>query len=630
VPRFAKITAAQEREELEQQLERPALLRLRTIFRPHVPNDVPGRVCWCCGSPWNWALGSEDDLEVLVSSRRQVRRNAWEIMTPEGRALFREQADAAQPWGTVGAACWDVPIVFTCGEQQVEQIRDDETMTLLWSGGWRSMKSHTASQWWSRGWVRFGSQGELFWLMGPQEITAFRLMERIFYGRGRSEDGKPKRSPPILPCYPDPETGEPRSMVAHGLPRKVGQRDPAFHFVDGSKVEIRHTMNDAGLEGDDVRRILGDEAVRWRSKTSYQIALGRVTQCSGQIGLATVPDEEGEWVYDEIVAPCEQQMPGSRRVFTLPTTGNLWLAPASAERLRLQCVDETMLTEKFKGEWTRAGMFAWSEQFKPGEHVLDVIGHSPESWGFEHDVTRQAVRGLFKGKERDYLGVRDFNFAPQTGLVAKVFATDPRDRLSWHLVIVDEHLEKGDARHAADAFVRQFRGGRYAPVDQGGHRRGPGLICDRNGFWDGHRYGGRPSKTSDAFEFQAAGCLVRPPLWTPTQRGTRGKAYGHEAENPGDSDSKKLVRKLLGEGRILIDSVCTRLVAAIPRVPRRQKGRNEANTAMDKQIYNFGDCLRYLAWVLFAEEVPHKPRARGRIAGARPLGAKHVDPRNVR
>lgn len=380
-------------------------------------------------------------------------------------------------------------------------------------------------------------------------------------------------------------------------------------------------MNDAGLEGDDVRRILGDEAVRWRSKTSYQIALGRVTQCSGQIGLATVPDEEGEWVYDEIVAPYEQQMPGSRRVFTLPTTGNLWLAPAAAERLRQQCVDETMLTEKFRGEWTRAGMFAWSEQFRPGEHVLDVIGHNPEAWGFEHDVTRQAVRGLFEGRERDYLGVRDFNDRPQTGLLARVFASDPRDRSTWHLVILDEHIEKGDARNAAEALAKRFRAGKYA---------GAALVCDRNGFWDGHRYGGRPSKTTDAFEFQAAGFIVRPPLWTPVQRGARGSSYGGEPQNPGDPDSKKLVRKLLGEGRILIDSVCTRLVAAIPKVPRRQKSRNEANTAMDKQIYNFGDCLRYLAWALFAEEVPHKTHKRGKIAGARPLGAKHADPRNVR
>jgi hypothetical protein len=622
VPRFAKITAAAERAELRALLEQPALLRVRTTFRAHVPNDVPGRECWCCGSLYSWALGTEDDLEVLIAPRQQKRRNAWEIMTPDGRAAFREQADAAQPWGTPGAAVWDVPIVYTCGERQVEQIRDDETMTLLWSGGWRSMKSHTCGQWWSRGWVRFGSQGELFWLLGPQEITAFRLMERVFYGRGRSEDGKPKRSPPILPCYPDPETGEPRSMVASGLPRKVGQRDPAFHFADGAKVELRHAMADAALEGDDVRRIMGDEAVRWRSVTSYQIALGRVTQCSGQIGLATVPDDEGEWVYDEIVAPFEQGAPGSRRVFTLPTHGNLWLAPAAARRLEEQCTDETTKAQKIRGEWTRAGMFAWAEEFRPADHVLDVIGHGPEPWGFEHDVTRQAVRGMFEGKERDYLGVRDFNDRPQTGLVARVFASDPRDRSTWHLVILDEHLEKGDARYAAEAFAKRFRAGKYASA---------ALVCDRNSFWDGHVYGGRPSKTSDAFEFQAAGFLVRPPLWTPVQRAPRGKTIGGEPQNPGDPDSKKLVRKLFGEGRILIDSTCARLIAAIPKVPRGQKQRREANTAMDRQIFNFGDCLRYLCWPLFADEVPSKPHKRGRIAGARPLGATN-DPhsRNVR
>lgn len=609
MPRFRKITAQQERDELRARLEQPALLRVRTEFRIHVRNDVPGRVCPCCGSEHAWSIGTESDLEVLIAPRRQTRRNAWAIMTPDGRATFRELADEAQPWGTAGAEVWDVPIVYTCGESQVEQIRDDETMTLLWSGGWRSMKSHTCAQWWSRGWVRHGSQGELFWLMGPQEVTAFRLMERIFYGRGASEDGKPKRSPPIFPCYKDADTGEPRSMVATGLPRKVGQRDPAFHFADGAKVEIRHAMADAALEGDDVRRIMADEAVRWRSVTSYQIALGRVTQCRGQIGLATVPDDEGEWVYDEIVAPFEQQQPGSRKVFTLPTSGNLWLAPEAAARLEAQCVDETTKAQKIRGEWTRAGMFAY-ETFRADRHVLDVVGHRAEDWGFTHDVTEQVIRWLFKGKAAPYGGTRDFNWLPQAGLFWRVFAMEPRERASWALVILDEHVDSGDARKAAKSAAG-FRGGKY---------QGAGLVCDCNGFFDGHRYGGRPSKTTDAFEFEAAGFLVRPPLWTPTQLGARGKTYGGEPKNPGDGDSKKVVRKLFAEDRLLIDSVCVKLIAAIPRVPRGEKRKNQANTAMDRQIYSFGDNLRYVAWAIFGEEIGHKPTGKSMVRGVPRLG----------
>jgi hypothetical protein len=610
VPRFAKITAANERAELRERISQPALLRVHTEFRIHVRNDVPGRECPCCGSAHAWSIGSENDLEVLVSPRRQQRRNAWQIMTPDGREAFREYADAAQPWGTAGAEVWDVPIVYTCGEQQVEQIRDDETMTLLWSGGWRSMKSHTCAQWWSRGWVRFGSQGELFWLMGPQEITAFRLMERIYYGRGRGEDGKPKRSPSIFPCYPDPETGEPRSMVASGLPRKVGQRDPAFLHCDGAKIEIRHAMADAALEGDDVRRIMGDEAVRWRSVTSYQIALGRVTQCGGQVGLATVPDDTGEWVYDEVVAPFEQKQPGSRRVFTLPTSGNLWLAPAAAARLEAQCIDATTKAQKIDGEWTREGMFAWANEFRADRHVLDVVGHRAEDWGFAHDVTEQVVRWLFGGKTAPYGGTRDFNFIPQSGLLWRVFAMDRRDRKTWTLVILDEHVEKGDARKGARSLTT-FRGGKYV---------GAALICDRNGFWDGHIYGGRPSKTSDAWEFEAQGFLVRPPLWTPKTTGKDGKVHGGKAENPGDGDSKKVVRKLLAEDRLLIDSNCVKLAAAIPRVPRGEKRKNQANTALDKQIYSFGDNLRYVAWAIFWEEIGHKPKATSTVRGAPRLG----------
>lgn len=627
MPRFAKITAAEERARLRERMRQPALLRVRTIFVPHVRNDVPGRVCPCCGSEHAWGLGEQDDLEVLIAPRTQVRRNGWSILTPDGRDAFRDRADAAQPWGTEGALVWDVPIRFTCGEDQIAQIQDDDTMSILWSGGWRSMKSHTCAQWWGRGWVKYGAQGELFWLVGPQEITAFRLMERIFYGRGRSEDGSPKRSPPVLPSFDDPDTGEPRSMVAVGLPSKVGRRDPSFHFVDGAKAELRHTMTDAALEGDDVRRIMGDELVRWRSRSSYQICLGRVTQCGGQIGGATVPDEEGEWVYDEIVAPFEHGTGKGVKVYTMPTyelderqellppgpsvKGNLWLGRPQAQRLRERCVDETMLLEKFCGEWSRGGMFAYLKHFDPGRHVVDAIGHEPTAWGFTHDVTRQACRALFKGKSRDYLGARDFNERPQTGLCAKLFTNDPRNQDAWCLAIVDEHLSTGDARRAAREFKR-FQKGRY---------EGAALVGDRNGFWDGHRYGGRPSKTTDAWEFQSEGFLIRPPLYTPKKTGRRGKVTGGEPENPGVSDSKKLVRKLLGEDRILIDSKCIKLIAAMPRVPRGEKRKKDANTASDRQIFNFDDCLRYLTWALFHGEIGKKPQAKPRVRGAPRLGA---------
>lgn len=635
MPRFAAISAHREREELLAKLARPTILRVRTEFLVHRRNDVPGRVCPCCGSETAWLVARQPDLEVLIAPRKQWRRNAWEIMTESDRSKFEGLAGEAQPWGTKAARVWDVPIRYTCGESQLEQLLDDETMVMLWSGGWRSMKSHTCAQWWSRGWVKHGSQGELFWLAGPQEITAFRLMERIFYGRGEGDDGSRKRSPSVLPCYQDEDTHKVLSMVADGLPEKVGKRDPSFHFVDGSKVELRHAMSDAALEGDDVRRIMGDELVRWRSSSSFKICLGRVTQCGGQFGGATVPDDQGDWVYDEIVGPFEQGTAKGKRVFTMPTyelapggdaladeptqLGNLWLARDKAERLLEQCGDEKTRKEKFGGQWVRSGLFAYVGHYDPGRHDIDAIGHMPEVWGFTHDVTAQAARGLFKGKSADYLGARDFNERPQTGLVAKVFTNDPRNRESWVMVILDEHLDSGDARKAAMSFAKRFRSGKYA---------GAGLVCDCNGFWDGHRYGGRPSKTTDAFEFEAQGFLVRPSLYTPpatpkekAAAAAKGrKARGGEPKNPGLSDSKKLVRKLFESNRILIDTCCMKLRAALPRVPYGEKPKSKANTAHDRQIFNFDDCLRYLAWALFAEELPQPKKTRARVRGAPRLG----------
>lgn len=624
MPRFAKISAEQERAELEARFNSARFLYVHSSFWVHERDETPGREpCECCGSTSARLVRVEDDLRIIVDTVTRRRWNSWDNHNDKDRRRFDALAAKAQEYGTPRADVWDVPIRFTCSEQGAAQIRDDKTRVIYWSGGWRSSKSHTASQWWLRGWLLHGGENELFWLTAPEAILAFRLMERIFWGRGASDGEGHQRSPSIVPKYRDPVTGSWRSVLASGLPAHGQVRNPAFRMVDGSIVELRHTNRVTALEGDTVRRILYDEAIRATGPEGYQILLGRVTQGSGQLGLASIPGEDKAWwLYDSVVGPVEAGQVTDKRVHTTPTSSNLWLPSHEAEALAESCKEDRELVERcIEGKWSRAGGTAYGngrisvveyedddgkkcqrvekDPWQPAEMAPGDIRntHLAKSWGFEYDVTSAICAQLFGAKYRDleFIGSRDFNFRPQTGLVAKVYASNPRDKKTWHLVILDEHLTGGDAKSAAYAYTRDFRGKKYAKS---------GLVCDANGFWTGHSYEGKKSDTTDAYEFQRLGCPVVPPDRTPIKR-NGGKVTGGEARNPSVAESKKLVRQLMREGRILVDGgVCNSLLAAIHKVRRGEKRVTDKGTAHDRQVQNFDDCLRYLAWAIFNDEIP--------------------------
>lgn len=605
MPRRHEITARAEREYLEGVFSAARFALLTTEFRPHRRQDVPGRTCPCCGSEVAVEIGREDDLEVLVDLWRQKRRNAWEVMTAEGRERFEDLAGQAVEYGTEGANVVHIPIVYTCTEDAVAQIRDDSNETIYWSGGWRSGKTFRMDQWWTRGWVRYGGQGILFWLIGPERKHAFRMMQKIFLGRAGAD--KRRATPSILPKYEDAE-GKPRSMVAPHLPPSFKVPDPAFELIDGSRVELYHTKTVAALEGEDVQRIAMDEVTRMTSADAYKICRGRVTQCGGQVGLASVPDDLGPWVYDEIVAPCEAGTAEHKVVHTVSSYDNVWLPLENAKRLEEGETDPVVRDQKVRGIWTRHGMYAYSDAFAAAEIVLEVLAHDHDGWGFEYDVTREVAREIF-GKPADYLGALDFNERPQTALIAKVFARNRRDWETWHLVWVREQvLQRADARQAAGA-LRDLDGGLY---------QGAGLVADCNGFWDGHRYGGRPSKSSDVYEFASRGFMCAAPVITPRKRAKGGKVAGGEPQNPGVPESRRLVRQLLAERRMLVAAGGAPLLAnALPKVPQGRKPRSAAGTALDRQIYNLDDAIRYLAWKIFgARMVPGRQRKKPRVRGA--------------
>jgi hypothetical protein len=596
VPRFTNTSARDERAALAQMLEGPRLAVVTTEFAIFERDDreVNGRIV---ARPRE--VAREQDLTFVVDLRKRTRRNGWEIMTSTGRELFEQTVRAAQPFGTPAADIVRIPIVFTCTEDAIEQIRDDETETIYWSGGWRSGKTFRMDQWWLRGWAKFGGQGRLFWLLGPERQHAFRMMEKIFLGR--------EGTPSVAPSYRD-ELGQRRSMLVPVMPASFKVPDPSFRFIDDAKGQLFHTKTVSGLEGEDVQRIAMDEATRMTSADAYKICRGRVTQCGGQVGLASVPDDSGAWVFDEIVAPVEAGTAEHKAVHFVSSFSNAWLAEENAKRLADGETDPIVRAQKVEGKWTRAGMYAYSDAFLAGKNVLDILSHEPEAWGFEHDITAQVAREI-TGKPSAYLGALDFNERPQTALMGRIFTDNPRDWRTWHLVwLFEQVLHRADARQAA-AKLRDEGGGLY---------RGASLVPDCNGFFDGHRYGGVASKSSDVFEFVSRGFFCEPAVRTPAKRTARGFAGGNEPKNPPIPDSRRLVRQLLAEQRMLVSAGgCPMLANALPKVPFGAKQSRYANTALDRQILNLDDCARYLSWKVFgARMVPQATTTAYRVRGA--------------
>ena len=175
-------------ERLEERLARPAVTLVTTTIVPVERKEGPR--CPITGSTVVRAIDEIPDLSVAIRDTGD-RLNRWELNGDE-LERFDGLAANAEHYSVATGSIWHVPIVFFCPASHVEDLVDDETQVIYWSGGWRSGKSYRGIQWWVRGWVKYGSYGERFWLMGPQQKHAFRLMQKIFLGR--------KKVGPILPA----------------------------------------------------------------------------------------------------------------------------------------------------------------------------------------------------------------------------------------------------------------------------------------------------------------------------------------------------------------------------------------------------------------------------------------------
>lgn len=586
MPRFTQLAAHVEEARLRERFEGARVALVTTQFAVHERNDRHGRECPCCGHTDAWNLGTFDDLAVQIDLADGTRRNRWEL-SANGQEAFDDLAASAAPWGTPGADIWHAPIVYRCSEDAVAQICDDVSETIYWSGGWRSSKTHRMCSWWSRGWVKYGGMGETFWLLAPGLARAFKLMLKIFVGKSSN--------PAVLPLH----DGRPM-LVAGDLPVAHTATHLNHRMIDGSIVELYHAGRGGGanLEGDDVRRAALDEAARVRGGDAYQVLRGRVAQNLGKggaVGMASVPDDEGAWLYDDVVQPFEQH--GHRpdyhhtKVYTVSAFDNIWIPMETIQRMSDGTTDPKVKAEKIEGQWTRRGLYAYGDVWIEDEFARDIASHEPAAWGFTHDVTSQVCRPLWGLKPTDrvpYVGAVDSNWDPQTALLGRVFG-DPNDPSTWTLVFLAEQIIEGDSRTAAEELAAKD-GGRY---------RESCLVPDGTMFHDSHFHGTRAKNSNDAAEYKRAGFRVRPPM----------RAKGEEYSPP-VLESRGVVREMMRQRRTFVSTIgAPSLAHAITKVPSRPKRQSDSNTYLDKRIYNCDDCLRYLEWRLFSKRV--LPRAKG-------------------
>lgn len=603
---------------LQRELERPRLTLITTHIVPVERCDRPGWECPITGSTEVRALEVIDDLSFVINNETSERTNRWTLHEDEHDeydAIASEAvhyADAA----TRGEPFWHVPIVWEVPEWGVEDLCDDETQTIYWSGGWRSSKSYRALQWWQRGWCKYGRAGERFWLLGPEIINAWRLYEKAFIG-----------SATVPPLFPSLRPGITPSFLAINAPteQSYDRRKLSLRMGDAAIVEQYHLRGKQGkmghVEGESVRRVLYDEASSSPDATGYDVARGRVMQSRGQVALSSVPDENCEWLYSKVVAEYEKhgchqpkhmtrferERPLSRsrikprqvKVRFVSGYDNPWIDDEAIDRALEGESDPVVADNKIRGLWTRRGQYAYLDVWTAEQYTRDELAHTADAWGFGPDITEQVVLEAFNRRTESGYGIAvDFSEGgdkPQTRIMFKVFGY-LKAWETWHLVVVDEESTRADALQAAAETARRKRK-RYV---------GSAGVGDCNGFHRTHSEGGQASKHNAAKHWENAGFHLVAPIRTakPGQNAT--------FSNPQVGESRTVVRDVARRGRLWVNAgACPNMVNAIIKAPNRRKRNADKNTWIEKTIYGYEDCLRYTCWRIFARKIEQRKRHTG-------------------
>jgi hypothetical protein len=569
LPRFEQLAAHREHEELEARLGGAAFYVVRTVIEPVVRNDT-GKPCPLTGSDEVRSLGRMDDLEFIVQTNTGSRLNGWSIMTPGQREAYQETVSEAAPDGP------DVKLVdcvWQCTEDFVDVLQSDPPEVVYFSGGWRGMKTFRADQLWCRQWAKHGGRGELFWVLGPQLSHAQAHITKIFLGRSTAPSVLPRdENGPLLTVTPIPG---PKAKTL------------SVTMLDYSIVRGFHAEGSIGhLEGEAVRAVRVEEAARISSSAAMHQARSRVMQHGGPVILSSVPDDDGEWLYDEIVAPWQR---GEPDLLVVESNGldNPWLPKAHYWRMHRNTRDPVQRAQKVEGKWTRAGMYAYVDVFDEPNCVLRGTADPAEVQNLLGlpDITEAVVRRSCGIGGRDwkippwYL-MCDFNFDPQTQVLARVYG-DLKDWRTWRFAFLREFIGRFKDAEEAAAELSTTEGGTFA---------GAAGCCDANGLHNPHRYPTKVHASLDASAFRKYGFRLVGPIAHLKVGRNELPSY----RNPGIADSRRVMRYLMRDNKILVSEVgCPRVLNMVRRAPNRRKEHRDSGARIDREIYNVEDCCRY-------------------------------------
>jgi hypothetical protein len=596
---------------LQTQLGGPRLTLITTSIVVVERCDRPGWECPVTGSHEVRALSVQDDLSFLVNNETKERTNRW-ALDPDGQDEYDDLCSEAVPYLEAAANSdpfWHVPIVWTVGDTEVEDLIDDETQTIYWSGGWRSSKTYRLLRWWQRGWCKYGRVGERFWLCGPEIINAWRLYEKAFIGSAQVPPLFPSLQPGLLPSF----------LLDNG-PSELSydRRKLSGRLCDGAIAEQYHLKGQMGhVEGESVRRVAYDEAASSKDARGYGVLRGRVMQCRGQVGISSVPDEDCEWLYSGVVAEYEKHGCHQPRVMThfekerpLPRTrikprqvkvrlvsiyDNPYIEDEALDRALEGETDPVAADNKFRGLWTRRGQHAYIDVWSPDRYTRDELSDRAEAWGLGPDITPQVVLECFNRPTRSgYGGYVDFSEGgdkPQSRGWFKVFGHFD-DWESWNLVFLDEESTRSDALQASAESARRKKG-RYLHS---------ALVGDSNGFHKTNREGGSGQKHNAAKHWENAGFEMVAVI--------RTVKHGKAAYSlPLLGESRTVVRDVMRRGKLWVNAgACPGIVNALVKAPNRRKKNSDKNTWIEKQIYGHEDGVRYVCHRLFSKRLERRTR----------------------
>ena len=555
-------------ERLRAVFDSPVLLHVRTRILIHGRARAKDPPCPCCGSRHARIVEERPDLDLLVDRVTGERRLRSEVQDVEG-------------FDRLAARARRVEIPIRCSKPQLKMVMDTRHKVLGALGGIRSGKTTSATYWLVRQWILKGGRGAGFWWVAPSRGQTMIGVKKLVTGE-TSDRHQP-------PAFPLGDHGLP--ILALSWPETERSSAQRIVMVDGSVIELQHASKSSGgnLKGRSVRAILLDEACEVRHRPNWTVLLGRLMDSGGQLFFSTTP-RAGHWLKEETL----DQMATNKDILvtSLSSRDNPWMSKVDLERTIAACKDENEVRREIDGQWIGDQGSLWIH-WDPSRHTYDDPSfHLPKD---RVDVTAQAIRGFWRGgnplqknmapQNTAFVGGQDFNIAPSSTIIAKVFG-EPGEPETWGVCVIDEVQTwgKGTWGHANWLKSEQCRNGRvsYAGIP---------IACDSSGNYAGDRgsfrYGNSHLKDMVANGFDARPCML--------------SAKGYPM-NPNLIDSISLMHQLMRDGRILVHGTrCPQLLRALTEQTVRPNGLpvKESHTASDR-LSSPIDALRYLCWALFA------------------------------